>query len=211
MAKTKVLVYSGGEIHDWKGCGDAIQAALEAAGQFDLTRVNNDLDCLIAPNLDPYDAIVFYHTVGTITEPQLQGLLKFVEGGKGYVGIHSAADSFRDCPAYRAFVGGHFLTHPRYRPYQVSVTDVPHPITEGLEEFQVTDEQYITSYDPRNTILATALYKGVAYPVLWVKPWGKGRLFYNALGHDPAACRAEVFRTLLTRGTAWAAAQESRR
>jgi hypothetical protein len=203
VAQFKTLVYAGGEIHDWEGCGDAIQEALEADGRFDVARVNDDLDCLL--DLDPYDVLVFYHTVTSITDEQLLGLLRFVRGGKGYVGVHSAADSFRDSPAYRAFVGGHFRTHPRYREYQVSVTEVEHPITEGLEEVNVTDEQYITSYDARNTILATALYQGVAYPVLWVKEWGQGRVFYNALGHNPESCRAEVFQTLLTRGTAWAA------
>ena len=205
MAKTKVLVYSGGEIHDWKGCGDAIQAALEAAGQFEITRVNNDLDCLVAPNLDPYDVIVFYHTVGSITEPQLQGLLKFVEGGKGYVGVHSAADSFRECSTYRYFVGGYFVTHPRYRQYQVSVVDPTHPITKDIEEFFVTDEQYITGYDPGNNILATALWRGKTVPVVWTKSHGKGRLCYIALGHNAESCRDETFKTLLTRGTVWAA------
>lgn len=203
MATIKTLVYAGGTIHDWKGCGDAIQEALAADGRFDITRVDDDLDCLLG--LDPYDVIVFYHTVTSITDEQLLGLLRFVEGGKGYVGIHSAADSFRDSPTYRAFVGGHFVTHPRYREYQVSVTEVEHPITEGMDEFVVTDEQYITSYDPRNTLLATGLYKGTAYPVLWVKEWGKGRLFYNALGHNPDSCRDENFKTLLVRGTVWAA------
>jgi type 1 glutamine amidotransferase len=42
-------------------------------------------------------------------------------------------------------------------------------------------------------------------PVLWVKEWGKGRLFYNALGHNPDSCAAEIFQTLLVRGTVWAA------
>ena len=205
MAEIKTLVYAGGTIHDWKGCGDAIQAALEADGRFGITRVDDDLDCLIAPNLDPFDVIVFYHTVTEIADEQLLGLLKFVESGKGYVGIHSAADSFRGSPTYRAFVGGHFVTHPRYRDYQVSVTGVEHPITEGIDEFCVKDEQYITSYDPRNTILATGLWKGTAMPVLWVKEWGKGRLFYNALGHNPESCSADIFKTLLIRGTVWAA------
>jgi len=59
--------------------------------------------------------IVFFYTVGSITEAQKSGLLNWVAGGKGYVGIHSAADSFRDCEEYRAFVGGYFVTHPRYR------------------------------------------------------------------------------------------------
>jgi len=203
VAKIKTLVYAGGEIHDWKGCGDAIQECLEAAGDFEITRVDDDLDCLLA--LDPYDVIVFYHTVTSITDAQLLGLLKFVESGKGYVGVHSAADSFRESPTYRDFVGGYFVTHPKYRQYQVSVTEVEHPITEGLDEFMVTDEQYITNYDPRNTVLATALYKGKAMPVLWTKEWGKGRLFYNALGHNPDSCHDETFKTLLTRGTIWAA------
>jgi type 1 glutamine amidotransferase len=45
-------------------------------------------------------------------------------------------------------------------------------------------------------------------PVAWVKPWGKGRVFYLALGHDPAACEHEMFRLMLQRGTAWAARPE---
>lgn len=203
MATLKTLVYAGGEIHDWKGCGDQIQEALEADDCFEVTRVDDDLDCLL--DLDPYDVIVFYHTVTSITDPQLLGLLHFVESGKGYVGIHSAADSFRDSPAYRAFVGGHFVTHPRYRQYQVSVTEVEHPITEGMDEFCVTDEQYITDYDPRNTVLASALWKGQAMPVVWVKPWGEGRVCYIALGHNPESCADANFRTLLIRGTLWAA------
>lgn len=199
----KTLVYAGGTIHDWQGCGDAIQEALEADGRFEIARVNDDLDCLL--ELDPYDVIVFYHTVTSITDEQLLGLLKFVESGKGYVGIHSAADSFRDSPTYRSFVGGHFVTHPAYRQYPVSVTEVEHPITEGMDEFVVTDEQYITSYDARNTILATALWKGAAMPVVWVKDWGQGRLCYIALGHNPDSCRDESFKTLLIRGAEWAA------
>ena len=54
----KTLLFTGGEIHDWKGCGDEIERVLKADGRFDLTRVNEDLDCLIAPKLDPYDLIV---------------------------------------------------------------------------------------------------------------------------------------------------------
>jgi len=203
VAKIKTLVYAGGKIHDWKGCGDKIQETLAAADEFDITRVDDDLDCLLT--LDPYDLIVFYHTVTEITDPQLLGLLNFVASGKGYVGIHSAADSFRDSPAYRSFVGGYFVTHPKYRQYQVSITEVEHPITEGMDEFLVTDEQYITSYDERNTILATALYKGKAMPVVWVKDWGTGRLCYIALGHNPDSCADENFHTLLIRGARWAA------
>ncbi|NQT21603.1 MAG: ThuA domain-containing protein [Planctomycetes bacterium] len=206
MDKIKTLLYAGGIIHDFKACGDEAEKILIDAGAFDITRVDDDLSCLEAPNLDPYDLVVFYHTMGEITDAQKNGLLNWVAGGKAYAGIHSAADSFRECPEYRAMVGGHFVTHPAYREYQVSVVDGEHPITEGLSEFNVTDEQYITDYDPRVNVLASALWQGDKMPVVWTKEWGKGKVFYLALGHDGNACKQEVFGTLLVRGCQWAAA-----
>jgi hypothetical protein len=204
MAKIKTLLFAGGAIHDWRGCSHAIYDALSQCEDFELTRAEDDLNALVAPNLNPYDLIVFYYTVGTITDGQKNGLLNHIASGKGFVGVHSAADSFRDCPEYRAMVGGHFVTHPRYREYQVNVVDPEHPITKGLDEFMVTDEQYILDYDLRVNTLASALWKGKAMPVAWAKSWGKGRVFYLALGHDAKACRHEKFAFLLQRGALWA-------
>ena len=202
----KTLVFGGGTIHDWKGVTTAAEKALREAGGFEITKVEEDLNCLAAPNLDPYELIVFHYTLGELTDAQKNGLLNWVAKGNGYVGIHSAADSFRECPEYRALVGGYFLTHPRYRQYMISLAEVDHEVSNGLEEreFNVTDEQYITDYDPRNLVLASALWKGQAMPVAWVKPWGKGRVFYLALGHDAKACEHLLFHTLLARGAKWA-------
>jgi len=205
--KIKVLQFAGGQIHDWKGVGAEVSAVLKGAEEFEVTRVDEDLNVFAKP-LDQYDVIVFHYTVGEITDAQKDGLLNFIAKGKGFVGIHSAADSFRGSPDFRAFIGGWFVTHPRYRDYQVSVLDEAHPITEGLDEFMVTDEQYITDYDPRVHVLATALYKGKAYPVAWTKNWGKGKVFYLALGHDGNSCKNENFKLMLKRGTIWAATPE---
>jgi type 1 glutamine amidotransferase len=204
MAKIKTLIFSGGEIHDGIGVGNEVQAILEESGQFDITRVNNDLSVLESPNLDPYDLIVFYYTIGELTDAQKNGLLNWVASGKSYVGIHSAADSFRGCPEYRAMVGGWFVTHPAYRQYQVSITDPEHPITKGIDEFFVTDEMYVTDYDPRVNVLAASLWKGGINPVAWTKSWGQGKVYWLALGHDPQACKQEIFKTLLVRGALWA-------
>lgn len=208
MAKIRTLLFTGGEIHDWRGCGEAIAEALAECKELDVTRVNEDLSALEAPRLAPYDLIVFYYTVGQISDAQKNGLLNWLASGKGYVGIHSAADSFRECPEYRAMVGGWFVTHPAYRQYQVSVVDSEHPITKDLVEFMVEDEMYVTDYDPRVNVLCSSLWKGRANPVAWTKAWGKGRVFYLALGHDAKACRQEVFRVLLQRGCLWAAGGE---
>jgi len=204
MGSIKTLVFAGGVIHDWEGCSEEIVETLSQREEFEITKVGEDLDALIAPNLDSYDLIVFYYTLGKISDAQKNGLLNHIASGKGYVGVHSAADSFRECPEYRAMLGGHFVTHPRYRDYQVNVVDSDHSITEGLVEFMVTDEQYIVDYDPRVHVLASALWEGAAMPVTWTKDWGEGRVFYLALGHDSAACRQESFGKLLQRGALWA-------
>ena len=112
MGKINTLVFAGGAVHDWKGCSEAIINELSQRDEFEITKVEEDLDALVAPNLDPYDLVVFYYTIGEITDAQKNGLLNHIASGKGYVGVHSAADSFRECPEYRAMVGGYFVTHP---------------------------------------------------------------------------------------------------
>lgn len=204
MGTINTLVFAGGAIHDWKGCSQEIIKSLSKQDDFNITVVEDDLEALVAPKLDPYDLIVFYYTVGEISDAQKNGLLNHIASGKGYVGIHSAADSFRGCPEYQAMVGGHFTTHPHYREYQVSIVDSENPITKGLVEFNVTDEQYILDYDRRVNVLASALYQGKMMPVAWTKSWGDGRIFYLALGHDAAACQHENFSLLLQRGAVWA-------
>jgi len=206
MEQIKVLLFCGGPIHDLRAVGAELESTLAESGRFRVTRVDKDLDIFAGPGLNAYDVVVFYYTFGGLNAEQKRGLLNWVAGGKGLAGVHPAIGLESTPPDYQAFIGGWFLRHPPYRTYQVSVLDEAHPITEGLDEFLVADEQFIMDYDPRVHVLATALYKGAAHPVAWTKPWGKGRVFYLALGHDANACRNEHFKLMLTRGVVWAAA-----
>ena len=201
----KTLVFGGGAIHDWKGIQPYLEAALKEDGGFEIDLAQEDLSALEAENLEGYDALVFHYTVGEITAAQREGLSKWLASGKGFVPIHSAADSFRGDPDYRNIVGGHFVTHPRYRQYQVSLNDTEHPVMKDVDnEFFVTDEQYILDYDPRVQVLASALHKGESHPVVWTKNHGEGRVCYIALGHDTAACEHPMFAKLVVNGTRWA-------
>ncbi len=205
-AKTKVLLFVGGPIHDHKAIGKVAEKTLNDFGQFEVTKVEDDLDCLISPKLDPYDVIVFYYTIGKITPEQKKGLLDFVSSGKGYVGFHSAADSFRGDKEYAKFVGGHFLTHPAYREFPVKIVDRDNPLTRGLIDFKITDEQYILQKDdPEIRVLATAPHEGNDLPIVWTKSFEKGRVFYMGFGHDERACEQDIFKTFLIRATLWAA------
>ena len=203
MVPRNLLIACGGDFHDFRAIAAELQTTLEAQG-FRTTLALDDLSQLASLPSSGYDAVVFYHTLGSLAPDQESGLLRYVAAGGGFVGVHSAADSFRDSPAYRAMIGGYFLEHPHYRPYQIST--VPgHDLTAGLEsEYFVEDEMYVTSYDARVQVLATALWKGGTVPVAWCQPWGSGRVFYLALGHDARACQHDAFHALLHRGASWA-------
>lgn len=208
MAGIKTLLLTGGEIHDWMACGYEIERTLRESGRFDVTRVNDDLAILESPKVKSFKLIVLYWTRGVLTDSQKSGLLNWIASGKGFAGIHSATASFRECPEYRCMLGGFFVTHPQPRQYQVSVVAPDHPITKDMVEFFVTDEMYVTDYDPRVNVLAWSLWKGEKVPVVWTKPWGNGRVFYLALGHNAEACRDESFEKLLVQGSLWAAGAE---
>ena len=205
MTSINTLVFGGGEIHDWQGCQPKIVDALSQSKALKLNVVQEDLAALEAENLAPFQVLVFHYTVGRISDTQRDGLSSWLASGKGFVGVHSAADSFRDDPDYRNLVGGHFVTHPHFRDYQVSVKDADHPIMQGIEsEFMVSDEQYLLDFDHRVHVLANALWQGDPMPVAWTKQHGEGRVFYLALGHNPEACEHLAFRKMLLNGTLWA-------
>jgi len=208
QAKVKTLVLTGGKVHDYKTIGKIVEETLTKTGKFDVTRVEDDLNALKAENVQKYDLVVFYWTLGKITDEQKRGVMDHVAGGKGFVTFHSGADSFRGDKDWHNFVGGHFVTHPHYRQFQVSVTENAHPITKGIEEFMITDEQYILDYEKNVNVLANGIYKGKTMPAVWTKPHGKGRVFYMSFGHDPKACKQAMFQKLLIRACLWAAGRK---
>jgi type 1 glutamine amidotransferase len=99
------------------------------------------------------------------------------------------------------------------------VRDAKHPITQGMpsEWMHAIDELYHGQRGPADhmTILASAYSAtdkggtGTNEPMIWVIPYGKGRVFTTVLGHvmgdDDAAIRCNGFKTVLLRGTEWAA------
>ncbi len=66
--------------------------------------------------------------------------------------------------------------------------------------------------DPANEVLATTRFsgedypwiEGVVMPTVWKKPFGKGRVFFSALGHVPEEFDNPSMSTILRRGLNWA-------
>ncbi|MHB9024676.1 MAG: ThuA domain-containing protein [Armatimonadota bacterium] len=217
----RVLLFGGGGVHPHLEACPILQWYLETIPGFAVDYVTEDYDAFLAERLAPYDLIVLYHTGAKLTVEQRRGLNEGIAGGKGFVGLHGATCSFENAPEYLAMIGGLFRGHPFVRDYLVSLADYDHPVTREIKgydakdwekwpvyEYMVNDEQYLLDYDPRARILATALFRGVAWPVAWVKPWGQGKVFYLALGHHAQACEGEFFRAIFTNGAIWAASDE---
>src|ERR1051326_4587868 len=66
---------------------------------------------------------------------------------------------------YREGMGGAYIGHPELRPFQVRVTNKEHPITQGIRDFMVNDEQHFVAYDkdPKHVILESENLDGLEY------------------------------------------------
>jgi type 1 glutamine amidotransferase len=101
--------------------------------------------------------------------------------------------------------------------YVVKIGPNKSPITDGITDFGVCTEQYYMHVDPAVKVLATTRFPTapgphetngpVEMPVLWTKMYGKGRVFYNALGHHADVLEPEPVKTIMRRGFLWAAKQ----
>ncbi len=220
--KQKVLLFGGGgKAHDAEACCPVLKRYLDSVDHFEVDQVLMDYDVLRAGSIKQYGLVVFYTTAGQLNVHQKRGLVEAIADGRGFVGVHGAADTFRDCPEYHALLGGTFRRHPFMRDYPVSLNHPGHPVTADIPgktvkdweewpvyEYPVHDEQYLLDVDSRVQLLASTLFRGRTWPVAWAKPWGTGRVFYLALGHNEQACRDTFFEQMFLGGARWAARPE---
>ncbi len=171
-------------------------------------------------DLTGYDLIVVGWTQALTTEDlttkQEQSLLHAVSTGTGVAGWHGMAASFRSSLPYHFVIGGAFIEHPGGEavevPYPVRVTDRDHPVTAGVSDFSAATEQYYMHVDPTVHVLAETEFTGehlpwlagVKMPVAYVKTFGKGRVFYETLGHYVSDLEAPEVTRLVRQGMAWA-------
>lgn len=172
--------------------------------------------------LAAFDVVMFANTTGDVLDDAQQGALeRFVRRGKGWVGVHSAADTEYTWPWYGRLVGAYFTRHPLL-PVEVEVTteDDTHPSTAHLPEtFVFTDEIYNFDRNPRqdNAILLTVDEDGFIFPnfppgpnmgedhpIAWYKEFEGGRSFYTNLGHRPESWSDPRFVQHLLAGVRWA-------
>ena len=164
------------------------------------------------------DLVIQHITMSEMTTKESQGLIKAIASGVGLAGCHGGlGDSFRDNTEYQYMVGGQFVEHPGGQvTYTVEIGSKEDPITRNIKNFTLHSEQYYMHVDPALEVLATTKFsgahdawiEGAVVPVVWRKPFGKGRVFYNSIGHSKEDYEIPEVWSLITRGVAWAAHKE---
>jgi len=139
-----------------------------------------------------------------ITEQQGRALKEFVLAGNGFYALHNSSNISLYSKNFREVMGGAYVGHPPLRPFKVRVVNKTHPVTKGVQDFTVNDDQHYVIYDKAATdiILRSENLDGLGYENLgtqaiagWAYDYGKGRVVFTAVGHTiHALWQAEYFK-----------------
>jgi type 1 glutamine amidotransferase len=155
------------------------------------------------PSLCNVDAIFFLgHREIDLDAQGRADLLWFVhDAGKGFVAVHTAANAFMSWPEFGELIGGRYDEHPW------GVTEAPLVVVDpnfpGMKSFGAggtfkdefyqlngfpTDKNHVVlRLDTSNLDMTRrGVQPGDSYAQAYAKMYGKGRVFYSALGHAPA-------------------------
>jgi uncharacterized protein len=214
----RVLVLSGTN-HGFDQSAPIIAEAISKAPSVEVM-FSDDKSVLASPRLQGFAAIV--HGIGFTRRQRKEdgtmanlaelapgeeaGLLDYVRGGGGLVGVHGTGWWIGGEPFH--MVGGHANWHPAGLEFQVHIEQPQHACVAGLADFLVTDEIYMSAWDPAIDVLATATWSERKHPVAWTNTYGYGKVFYTTLGHGPSTFANAAVQKLLVNGTLWAARKD---
>lgn len=191
--------------------------------------------------LAQFDALFFY-TTGNLCEPGTDGqpamspegkqaIFDYVASGKGFIGSHSASDTFHtnneakkgperyknfgeDADPYVKMLGGEFIKHGAQQVAKMRCVDTKFPGLEKYADGFAFQEEWYSLKDFRKDIHVLLVqesesmkgieYERPAYPATWARKHGKGRVFYTSMGHREDVWTNPIFQEILTGGISWA-------
>jgi len=196
-----------------------ITALGQRSGLFSTTlcRTADDVSRMLTRSfLADVDAIVFANTTGSLPIPDLAAVLEWIQDGHGFAGMHSASDTYHDAPAYLEMLGNEFLTHGDQATVDAIVENPSHPASSPLgQRFRVFDEIYKFTKSNRGSVtMLLSLDQHPAdglpeagqpgdLPLAWAKSFGRGRVFYTALGHRESVWQNTLYQEHILGGIRW--------
>lgn len=197
----------------------------ERSGLFEVAycRTKEDVEkMLTSEGLKGFDGVFFANTTGNLGIPNLQAFLDWIKAGHAFLGAHSATDTYHPDSiggdrSYVEMIGGEFATHGRQCEVEAIVENTRHPAVAHLgSTYKVFDEIYLFKENtrPRVKVLlsldkhpndgAPDANKPGDYLLAWCRMYGKGRVFYTALGHREDVWESEPYRQHLLGAIRWA-------
>jgi uncharacterized protein len=215
MAKA-LVTWGGWEGHEPEKVGPMFAEWLREAGM-EVT-LTDSLSCFDdAEALKAYDLIVPVWTMSKIEKQQALNACAAVAAGTGIAGCHGGmCDAFRENVDWQFMTGAQWVAHPGNDgvEYGVRITS-DDPLVAGVGDFTVKTEQYYLHVDPAVKVHAVCEFPvvegphsvngPVAMPVVFTKGYGRGRVYYNALGHQKNVIDHGPAAELMRRGLFWAA------
>lgn len=191
---------------------------LGAANKFEVD-TTTDANKINSLNLKSYAAVVFLNTTGDILNAeQQQTFEKYIQSGRGFVGIHAASDTEYGWPWYGKLVGAYFVSHPEIQEATLNIINKRTIATSHLPEvWKAKDEWYnFKEIVPELKVLInldeksyTGGINGNNHPIAWYHDYQGGRSFYTGLGHVKEAYSDPLFLNHLLGGILYAIGAES--
>jgi type 1 glutamine amidotransferase len=214
-----VLILSGAGNHEWKKTTPLIEKMYADKDMF-TTSVTERPDTIKYKDYKKYDVVVSNWNTWPDNDMRWpsekeEALLRYVNEGGGFVSIHAGASSFYEWEDYHEIGIGRWgkeTAHGRQTKGKIFGFDQSHPVTKGLSHFYIIDEIWEkTDIHPSAKPLGKLASRNVkdGHPInenaVFVNRIGNGRSFYTILGHNQRALFNTGLKTLIVRGTEWAA------
>lgn len=217
----RVLAYTKngkGYVHDNIAAGTAAiqQLAKENGFKVDVSDKPSDFT---EENLKKYALLIFNNTNNEAfdTDEQKVALMRYVQAGGGFIGIHSATGSERQWPWFKRLIGASFLRHANHQPFKEIIIDNTHPSTSFLPAIWQRDDEcyFFKEYNPDIHVLVVhdleplndkdkpTYYGGTSSPSVWCHQFDGGRQWYTSLGHDSATYATPEFQKHILGGIIW--------
>lgn len=140
-----------------------------------------------------------------MTREQEQAVVDFVQRGGGFLNLHNSMGIYPEDGPYLRLVGGRYIGHGPLERFRVEVVDRDHPVTRGVDDFSVADEQHTPPFDSARVhlLLRNRSDDGQTAAAGWVYEPGKGRLCHLANGHTREALAHPMYQRLLQNAVRW--------
>ena len=215
LQSKSALLLLGGAWHDFDGFARSLGSLLETHGW--ALEASYDLDRLLCLEQDTPRLVILYTCFSDqgeageqsgpegMSEPQIAALANWVRNGGALLAAHASTVLGNSSALLGDLLGGVFIEHPPLAPFTVYPLYEHHPITAGISAFTVQDELYFEQCRPAVNVHMVAVKDGVAYPQVWSKKEGQGRVAHIALGHTAAVWGLASYQRLVLQTVDWLA------